>query len=307
MAALKHTIRTGNLPQTLKRAGDPYPAMYFVLLAASLIGANAAYYGRHVSRQSGAVCCIADAGTGRRGSGGCCRGAVAAPRASNAGFSNAGDSNERRAAVQIAQEQVPPLNPVLARLQQVRGNVASGWIRVPEMAGQIGVPRLIGMATALAGGRRIGYLLLQLLSGGTQTNHRWHRSRFLSGRGGTSRNRSRYLGAVEAELLPSAPLRRGARVTGWMLVLATLSMVLEWGSPEHASERFVLSDPRCQRRVLHWSRYRRTATARLDEGFSRWTWESFPSSAAAPISLASILDSAEQQLGVDVDTRGLSR
>ncbi len=283
--------------------GDPYRSVIFVLLAASLIGANAAYYG---GTYLGNPALFAVSLTLAL-AGGVLAGVAAAQLLRARGPQTPGSqtpgtqTNAEPPAPEIAQEQVPPLNPVLARLQQVRGNVASGWIRVRKWLDQIGVPRLIGMATALAGGGRIGYLLLHnYYPAGLRPTTAGIGAGSCLVAAGLAATAARYLGAVEPELLPeSAPLRRGARVTGWMLVLATLSIVLEWGS-----QNTLLSALYYLILAVNGAFCIGLAIVEPPHGETRQVFALDVGVLSVLGSrtniLASILDSAEQQLGIDI-------
>jgi regulator of protease activity HflC (stomatin/prohibitin superfamily) len=115
---------------------------------------------------------------------------------------------------------------------------------------------------------------------------------------GIAATAARYLGDIEPEQLPEGPaLRRGARVVAWMLVLAAISVGLAW------------ADLRVGLRVLFYA----VLAVNGAICFGLFTVKSPKDSAVFPLELgvlsvlgsrnnilASILDSAERQLGIDL-------
>ncbi len=272
---------------------DPYRRVVFVLLAASWLGAGTAYSG--ATQFGNPVLFVLSLTLALAG--GVLSGVAAAQmlRAKKARM------DLEPAVLEIAPKQAPPLNPILGRLLQLRRYLGVVWVRVRRWLDWLGVPRAVGMLTALAGAVYISFLLRRdFYAIPLKPVTAVIAAALCLAAAGLAATAARYLGAVEPELLPkSGALRRGARVAGWILVLAAVSIAVEWASQDRLLRAlyylvlavdgafciglFIVKPPSGETREVF-----ALDVAILSVLGSRTNV------------LAGILDSAERQLGIDI-------
>jgi regulator of protease activity HflC (stomatin/prohibitin superfamily) len=199
---------------------------------------------------------------------------------------------------QSASIEVGPLEVLRARLRS-RGDEARVWIE--RWLRTLGVLRIVRIGTAIAGVLAIGLLAgLDFLSIGLSLLVAGIAAGLCLVAAGLAATAAHYLAGIEPARFPEGPwLRRGARVVGWIFVLAAVSIGLAW-----AGQQTLL-------RILHYLLLAINASVcyglftvrqRDDEGV-----ETFPLNLGVLSALgdrtnilASVLDAAEQQLGIDL-------
>jgi len=199
---------------------------------------------------------------------------------------------------QSASIEVGPLEVLRARLRS-RGDEARVWIE--RWLRTLGVLRIVRIGTAIAGVLAIGLVVgLDFLSIGLSLLVAGIAAGLCLVAAGLAATAAHYLAGIEPARFPEGPwLRRGARVVGWIFVLAAVSIGLAW-----ARQQTLL-------RILHYLLLAINASVcyglftvrrRDDEGVETFSLNLGVLSALGDRTniLASILDAAEQQLGIDL-------
>ena len=191
----------------------------------------------------------------------------------------------------------------IARLRVLRASLGRWYPKVE----QIGFIRL---GTALGGILGISYVSrLDLYVAIPTPSWAWIVAAGCVVAAGLAATAVHYLGSIEPARFPESPaLRRGTRVVAWLMLLCAVSIGLAWQGPLTATPWAALGTTL---RVLHWALL--TFNAAICFGLLRIRRPEDEALRRFPLDLgvlsvfgsrnnilASVLDSAEQQLGIDL-------
>ena len=192
-------------------------------------------------------------------------------------------------------------NWIRVQLRALRRVLTPAANRILQWIDRLGLPRVIEIVTAIAAALFIGLLLrTQFFAVPNTLPVLGTAAGLCLAAAGLAATAARYLGTVDPERLPEGPgLQRLARVVGWVLVLAAISVVFVWANQDTALVILffliqaingmlcigLFATKQTQRRPREI--FTIDATVLLVLG-------------SRPNVLASILDFAERQLGIDI-------
>lgn len=281
-------------PQTTgAAAGDPCRGVILVLFAAVVLGTIASYYGAEQLSDPvlyAVLLTLAIAG-----------GILLAVAAAQMLRARAVPLRFGAETSEPSPEEDVSGNWIRVQLRTLRRLLTPASKRILQWIDRLGLPGVIGMATAVAGATSVGLQLRTVIFAVPNTLPVLGTAAGVClAAAGLAATAARYLGTVDPEQLPEgAGLQRLARVVGWVLVLAAVSVVFVWANQD-TSLVILFFLIQAVNAMLCFGLFATKQTHRRPREIFLIDASVLILLGSRPNILASILDFAERQLGIDI-------